>query len=262
MNRAAKRLAAYLDTCLSRAAKGGQHWLRLPLANFMRSTGYAERTARKAWADVRHLYESRLEKSGRSLVSKFALLGTLTPCKTQYKGGIPSELGKEYKPEQARQAAPGRSKFSEAAPAKPTSPANKDPLRRLAAFLATRRLLRCHWDSCRVRFNAGFAAAFAARALALGYDRATIEAAYEATLRTEHAAAVDVGAASWRPFRVMGLALARLRSLAPDWTRPASPPPPPAPRPAVSRAADPLSALSALFRPRINARNERNSAFA
>lgn len=224
MNRAAKRLAAYLDECLSRASKGGRHWLRLPLANFMRSTGYAERTARQAWADVREFYETRLVRIGRSSVSMFAIQGTLSPCKPLYKGGIPSELEKVRNTEQARRAAPGMSKFSEAAPAKPTSPATKDPLRRLAAFFGS-RLLRCHWDSCRVRFNSGFAQSYAAKAFALGYDRATVEAAYEAALRAEHTVAVDVGAPSWRPFRVMGLALERLKGLAPDWTRPASPAP-------------------------------------
>ena len=118
MNRAAKRFAAYVDECLARAAKGGRHWLRLPLAEFMKATGYAERTARQAWADVRERYETRLRKEGRTRVSMVALQGTLTPCKTQYKGGIPSELEKRNNTEQARQAAPGRSKFSEAAPAK------------------------------------------------------------------------------------------------------------------------------------------------
>lgn len=224
MNRAAKRLAAYLDECLARAAKGGRHWLRLPLAEFMRATGYAERTARKAWADIRENYESRTVRRGRSFVSMFSIRGTLSPCKPQYKGGIPSELEKENNTEQARQAAPGRQKFSEAAPVKPTSPAVKDPLRRLAAFF-TSRLLRCHWDSCRVRFNAGFAYAYAARAFALRYDRATVEAAYEHALRSEHAVAVDVGASSWRPFRVTALAFARLRTIAPDWKRPAAPAP-------------------------------------
>ena len=242
MNRAAKRLAAYLDECLSRASKGGRHWLRLPLAEFMAATGYAERTARQAWADVREFYETRLVRMGRSNVSMFAIQGTLSPCKTQYKGGIPSELEKENKPEQARRAAPGISKFFGAAPANPTSPASKDPLRRLAAWFSS-RLLRCHWDSCRVRFNAGFAQAYAARAFALGYDRATIEAAYEATLRAEHSVAVDVGAASWRPFRVMALALARLKAIAPDWTRPATP----APREARPAADTGLSDALAAF---------------
>jgi hypothetical protein len=259
MNRAAKRLAAYLDTCLARAAKGGRHWLRLPLAEFMKATGYAERTARKAWADVREGYESRLQNRGRSRVSMVAIQGTLSPCKTQYKGGIPSELEKRNNTEQARRAAPARSIFPEAAPAKATSPASKDPLRRLAAFFAA-RLLRCHWDACRVRFNVGFAHAYAARAFALGYDRATVEAAYEAALRTEHAAAVDVGAASWRPFRVMRLALDRLGSIAPDWKRPAAPAPR-APRPAAPAGLI-VSALESLFAPRINARNERNSVWA
>lgn len=260
MNRAAKRLAAYLDECLSRAAKGGRHWLRLPLAEFMAATGYAERTARQAWADVRECYESRLVRRGRSNVSMLALQGTLSPCKPQYKGGIPSELEKVNNTEQARRAAPGRSKFPEAAPAKPTSPANKDPLRRLAAFFGS-RLLRCHWDSCRVRFNAGFAAAYAARAFALGYDRATVEAAYEDALRAEHAVAVDVGASAWRPFRVMALALARLRTVAPDWKRPAAPVPT-APRPSPKATANALSAFDALFAPRINAHHERNSVWA
>ena len=259
MNRAAKRLAAYLDECLSRASKGKRHWLRLPLAEFMRATGYAERTARQAWAEVREFYESRLVRIGRSSVSMVALLGTLSPCKTQYKGGIPSELEKVNTSEHAPQPARDRSKFSEAAPAKPTSPASKDPLRRLAAWFSW-RLMRCHWDACRVRFNAGFAQAYAARAFALGYDRATIEAAYEATLRAEHAVAVDVGAASWRPFRVMGQALGRLRSIAPDWTRPAAPAPA-APRHASNGDAL-ASALSALFAPRINAKHERNSVWA
>jgi hypothetical protein len=244
MNRAAKRLAGYVDECLARAAKGGRHWLRLPLAEFMRATGYAERTARQAWADVRELYESRAVRRGRSFVSMVALLGTLSPCKTQYKGGIPSELEKVRNTEQARQAAPGRSKFSEAAPAKPTSPAAKDPLRRLAAFFGS-RLLRCHWDSCRVRFNAGFAQAYAARAFALGYDRATVEAAYEAALRAEHAVAVDVGAPSWRPFRVMALALARLAAIAPNWTRPATPAPRAARPAADAGLSDALAAFCA-----------------
>ena len=242
MNRAAKRFAAYLDECLSRAAKGRRHWLRLPLAEFMRATGYAERTARQAWADVREFYESRLVRVRRSSVSMVAIQGTLSPCKPQYKGGIPSELEKVKNTEQARQAAPDRSKFSEPT-AKPTSPAKKDPLRRLAAFFGS-RLLRCHWDSCRVRFNSGFAQAYAARAFALGYGRATIEAAYEAALRAEHAVAVDVGAASWRPFRVMGQALARLRTLAPDWTRPATPAPRET-RPADSGLSDALAAFAA-----------------
>ncbi len=244
MNRAAKRFAAYLDTCLSRAAKGRRHWLRLPLAEFMAATGYAERTARQAWADIREFYETRLVRIGRSSVSMVALQGTLSPCKTQYKGGIPSELEKRNNTEQARRAAPGRSKFSEASPAKPTSSANKDPLRRLAAFF-TSRLLRCHWDSCRVRFNAGFAHAYAARAFTLGYDRATVEAAYEHALRAEHTVAVDVGAPSWRPFRLMALALARLQSIAPDWKRPAIPAPREARPVADTGLSDALAAFCA-----------------
>jgi hypothetical protein len=247
MNRAAKRFAAYLDTCLSRAAKGGRHWLRLPLAEFMAATGYAERTARQAWADVREFYETRLVRIGRSSVSMIALQGTLSPCKAHYKGGIPSELEKVNKPEQARQAAPDRSKFSEAPP-KPTSPAQKDPLRRLAAFFGS-RLLRCHWDSCRVRFNACFAQAYAARAFALGYDRDTVEAAYEAALRAEHTVAVDVGAPSWRPFRVMALALARLKAVAPDWKRPASPAPREARPTANTGLSDALAAFCASITP-------------
>ena len=162
MNRAAKRLAAYLDECLSRAKRGGRHWLRLPLAEFMRATGYTERTARAAWATVRETYESRLVRRGRSSVSMVALQGTLSPCNPQYKGGIPSELEKRNNTEHAPQPARTKSKFFRA----DQGTKQRDPLRRLAAWFAW-RLGRCHWDACRVRFNPGFAQAYAAKAFAL-----------------------------------------------------------------------------------------------
>ena len=220
MNRAAKRLAAYLNECLSRARRGGRYWLRLPLAEFMRATGYAERTARAAWAQVRDLFESRLVRRGRSHVSMIALQGTLSPCNPQYKGGIPSELEKRNITEHAPK--PARTKFSFGRARVEQAAKQRDPLRRLAAWFAW-RLGRCHWDACRVRFNPGFAHAYAAKAFALGYDRASVEAAYESALRDEHVVASDVGRASWRPFRLMGLALKRLSQIGPDWVRPAAP---------------------------------------
>ena len=223
MNRAAKRLAAYLDECLSRARRGGRYWLRLPLAEFMHATGYAERTARAAWAKVREFYESRLIRRGRSHVSMIALQGTLSPCKTLYKGGNSSSLEKIKTSEHAPLA---RTRSISRPAGVDQAAKQRDPLRRLAAWFAW-RLGRCHWDSCRVRFNPGFAHAYAAKAFALGYDRATVEAAYESALRDEHAVASDVGRASWRPFRLMALALGRLSRIGPDWVRPAVPIPEP-----------------------------------
>ncbi len=216
MTRAAIRLQAYLAECLERAKRGGRHWLRLPLAAFMRATGYAERTARGAWAQVRDHFESRLIRIGRSDVSMVALPGTLSPCTRTEGQGKPSVLGNQNITEHAPQTARTTEKFPESIPT--AGKANRDPLRRLAALIAW-HLRGCHWDCCRVLFNPGFAFAYAAKALALGYDRATVERAYETALREEHAVASDVGAASWRPFRVMSIALRKLAGLAPDWNR-------------------------------------------
>ena len=214
MSRAAVRLHAYLAVCLARAARGGRHWLRLPLSAFMKASGYAERTVRGAWAEVRGLFEARLVRIGRSNVSMVALLGTLSPCTFPREKGKPSVLEKKNTTEHGPAAA--RTRMMDSQDKSSKSHRCRDPMARLAAWLAW-RLGHCHWETCRVRFNPGFARVYAARALSRGYARSTIEAAYEVALREEHTIACDVGVGTWRPLRIMGLALSKLNHLAPDW---------------------------------------------
>lgn len=168
-----------------------------------------------------------------------ALQGTLSPCNPQYIRGNSSSLEKVNTSEHAPQTA-RRKEISQKARTE-LETKTRDPLRRLAAWLSW-RLLRCHWDACRVKFNPGFAFAYASRALAAGYDRKTIELAYESVLRDEHAVASDLDLRAWSPFRVMPLALKRLSTIAPDWVRPATPAAKaPSPAPCQADDFDPLA---------------------
>lgn len=77
-----------------------------------------------------------------------------------------------------------------------TKPALKQPSReinRLAGFVARRDLAALHWDNCKVLFRFAHAFNFAAAALARGFDRRAIVAAYETALHRRHRDATDLG---------------------------------------------------------------------
>ncbi len=66
-------------------------------------------------------------------------------------------------------------------------------INRLAGFVARRDLAPLHWDNCKVHFRFAHAFNFAAAALARGFAKAVIVAAYEAALIRRHRDATDAG---------------------------------------------------------------------